>query len=134
MIWNDSLAIGLPAIDEQHALLCSLANRLLDYPGRLARDEVIVDILTDLGKFLILHFRTEEAMMRQLGVPEDEYEQHVHAHNMIIEEYADLNMAASRGRQHTAAEVFSLVKQWVGDHLQNSDARIRNYVSARPSD
>jgi len=134
MIWNDSLAIGLPAIDEQHMLLCSLANRLLDHPEALAKDELVVDILTDLGKFLILHFQTEEAMMRQLGMPQEEYEQHVRAHNMIIDEYADLNLAAARGKHHTAAEIFAMVKQWVGDHLHTSDANIRNYVPAPSSD
>ncbi len=134
MIWNDSLAIGLPAIDEQHILLCSLANRLLDHPEALARDELVVDILTDLGKFLILHFQTEEAMMRQLGMPQDEYEHHVHAHNLIIDEYAELNLVAARGTHHTAAEIFASVKQWVGDHLHTSDANIRNYVPAPSPD
>jgi hemerythrin len=130
MIWSNSLAIGLPAIDEQHALLCSLANRLLDHPEALACDELVVDILTDLGKFLILHFKTEEAMMRQLGMPQDEYERHVRAHNVIIDEYAELNLAAVRGKHHTAAEIFSLVKQWVGDHLHTIDAKIKDYVPA----
>ncbi|MEW6514389.1 MAG: hemerythrin family protein [Pseudomonadota bacterium] len=128
MIWSDSLAIGLPAIDEQHKLLCSLANRLLDQPDAHAKDEFVVDILTDLGKFLILHFQTEEAMMRKLCIPQDEYEQHVHAHNRIIDEYAELNLAAARGRHHTAAEIFTQVRQWVSDHLVTSDAKIRNYV------
>lgn len=134
MIWSDSLEIGLPAIDAQHMLLCSLANRLLDHPEALAKDELVVDILTDLGKFLILHFQTEEAMMRQLGMPQEEYEQHVRAHNMIIDEYAELNLAAARGRHLTAAEIFAMVKQWIGDHLHTSDANIRNYVPAPSSD
>jgi hemerythrin-like metal-binding protein len=133
MIWSNSCAIGLPAIDEQHVLLYSLANRLLDHPEALAKDELVVDILTDLGKFLILHFQTEEAMMRQLGMPQAEYEQHVCAHNLIIDEYADLNLTAARGKHHTAAEIFAIVKQWVGDHLHTSDANIRNYVPAPSS-
>lgn len=133
IVWNDSLAVGLPAIDEQHMLLCSLANRLLDHPEAFARDELVVDILTDLGKFLILHFQTEEAMMRKLGMPQEEYDQHVRAHNIIIDEYADLNLAAARGKHHTAAEIFTIVKQWVGDHLHTSDANIRNYVPAPSS-
>ncbi|MEW6292844.1 MAG: hemerythrin family protein [Pseudomonadota bacterium] len=128
LVWNDSLKLGVPEIDEQHALLFGMMNRLLDHPESLAYDELIVDILTDLGKFLILHFQTEEAMMRKLGMPPEEYEQHVHAHNIIIDEYAELNLAAARGKHHTAAEIFAMVKQWVSDHLHASDAKIRNYV------
>lgn len=130
IVWNDSLVIGVPVIDEQHALLCSLANRLLDHPEARAQHEFVVDIITELGKFLILHFKTEEMMMRQLGVPADEYEHHVRAHNQIIDEYADLNMAAAHVGHHTSLEIFNLVKQWVGDHFHCSDAKIRNYLPA----
>lgn len=131
IVWNDSLAVGLPAIDEQHMLLCSLANRLLDHPEALAKDELVVDILTDLGKFLILHFQTEEAMMRTLGVPNDEYEHHVKAHNFIIDEYAELNLAIAHGRHHTAAEIFTLVRTWLHDHFHGNDLRLRDYAPAR---
>lgn len=130
LVWKESLNIGMPVIDEQHILLFQLANRLLNRPDALARDELVVDILTDLGKFLILHFQTEEAMMHRLGMPQDEYEQHVRAHNLIIDEYAELNLAAAHGRHHTAAEIFEQVKRWIGDHLHTSDANIRNYVPA----
>jgi hemerythrin len=130
MVWTPALEIGIPIIDEQHVTLCELANRLLDYPGALARDELIVDILSDLGKFLILHFKTEEALMKKLGMPKDEIEKHKQAHNTIVAEYADLNLDAVRGVHHTAAEIFGQVKLWVGDHLETVDLQIRNYVPA----
>ncbi len=131
IVWDDSYAIGIPAIDEQHALLCSLANRLLDQPEALAHDEHVVDILTDLGKFLILHFQTEEALMRQIkGMPADELDRHIQAHNRIIDEYASLNLAAAQWKQHTARDIFRQVKEWVGDHFHTSDAKIRDYLTA----
>ena len=131
MHWNDSFMLGLPAIDEQHELLFKVANRLLDHPEAFGRDEKVVDILTDLGKFLILHFQTEEAMMRTLGVPNDEYEHHVKAHNFIIDEYAELNLAVAHGRRHTAVEIFTLVRTWLHDHFHGNDLRLRDYAPAR---
>lgn len=130
MVWNHALAVDMSAIDAQHALLYALANRLLDHPEALARDELVVDILTDLGRFLILHFKTEEALMKELGMPKAEIEKHMHAHNVIIDQYADLNLAAARGKHHTAAEIFGLVKQWVGNHLEADDLQLRNYLPA----
>lgn len=130
MVWNESFMVGVPAIDEQHALLVNLANRLLDQPEAFIRDEKVVDILTDLGKFLILHFQSEEAMMRQLGLPAAEYDRHVHAHNLIIDEYAELNLQAARGHPRTAMDVFALVRTWLHDHYQNDDAKLRDYVPA----
>lgn len=134
LIWKDFLVVGLPDIDEQHMLLCTLANRLLDRPEASGRDERVVDILTDLGKFLILHFQSEEAIMRQLGMRQEEYEQHVRDHNRIIEDYANLNLAAARGKHYTAAEVFAIVKQWVSDHFHTHDVKIRNYLPAPSPD
>lgn len=128
MVWNASLAIGIPAIDEQHALLCRLANRLLDHPDAPAHDEQVVDVLTDLGRFLMLHFQTEEEYMRRLGMPADEIASHHQAHNQIIDQYADLNLAATQGKSHTATEIFRLVRRWVSDHLDLDDLKIRDYV------
>lgn len=134
LVWNDAFMVGLPAIDEQHALLVTLANRLLDHPEALGRDEKVVDILTELGKFLILHFQTEEVMMRQLGVPADEFDRHVRAHNLIIDEYAELNLAVARGRHHTATEIFTQVRTWLHDHLHSDDIKLRDYVPAPSPD
>lgn len=130
MVCDHTLAIGIPIIDEQHAVLCALANRLLNHPEALACDEHVVDILTDLGKFLFLHIRTEETIMKELGMPGDEIEKHKQAHSVIIDQYANLNLATVSGKHHTATEVFGLVKQWIGDHLVTEDLKIKNYVSA----
>lgn len=128
LVLSHDMLIGIPAIDEQHALLFKLANRLLDDPGARANNELVVNILTDLGRFLILHLQTEEKYLRDLGLPADELEKHVHAHNLILEQYAELNLAATRGKFNTAADIFELVKQWVGDHLLETDMGIKAYL------
>lgn len=131
IVWDDSYVIGIPVIDEQHAQLFFLANRLLDRPEAMAHEEHVVDILTDLGKFLILHFQTEESLMRKIeGMPADELDRHIQAHNRIIDEYASLNLAAVRRKQHTARDIFRQVKEWVGDHFHACDAKIRDYLTA----
>lgn len=129
LVWSSSLAIGIPVIDEQHVRLCGLANRLLDHPDVSTSDERVVDILTDLGQFLLLHFRTEEEYMRRLGMPTDEIASHHQAHNRIIDQYADLNLAAAQGMKHSSADIFRQVKRWVSDHLDMDDLKIRDYVS-----
>lgn len=129
--WSGGLAVGVPSIDEQHALLFRVANRLLAHPEARAHDEAVVDILTDLGKFIVLHFQTEETCMRQLGMPAHEIEAHVQAHNRILDQYADLNMSAVRGRHHSAGEIYDQVRVWLSDHLQADDLKIKNFVATR---
>jgi hemerythrin-like metal-binding protein len=128
--WDEAFALGLPAIDREHRELTALANRLHEHPEATCRDEVVVDILTALGKFLVVHFRNEEAIMRQLGMPEDMVDEHVRAHNRILDQYADLNIAAAGGDAYRAADIFVHVMEWVGRHMVDYDLRIKAYLPA----
>jgi hemerythrin-like metal-binding protein len=107
-----------------------MASRLLEHPEALANNVLVVDVLTDLGKFLILHFKTEEGFMRQLKLPAEEIEAHVRAHSDILDQYAELNMAIAEGKRHTANEVFALTSQWLGEHLNSFDMRLADYAKS----
>lgn len=121
--------VGIQVIDDQHDALCRLTSRLLEHPEALANNVVVVDVLTDLGKFLILHFKTEEGYMRQLNLPAEEIEAHVRAHSEILEQYAELNMAIAEGKRHTANEVFELTRDWLEAHLHEFDKRLADYAN-----
>lgn len=120
--------VGIPVIDQQHAALSQLAARLLEHPEALTNNVQVVDVLTDLGKFLILHFQTEEALMRQLDLPVAEIEAHVRAHSEILDQYAELNMAIAEGKRHTAGDVFEMTRQWLVGHMHSFDMRLADYV------
>lgn len=128
--WDSRYDIGLSAIDDQHRHLVALANRLLERPGATMRDERVVDILTALGAALVSHFRSEEAIMGQLGMPEEQIAEHVRAHNRILDQYAEFNIAAAAGAPYCAADVFVRVIDWVGRHMIEHDLVIRNYLPA----
>lgn len=128
LVWDDSLKLGDPVVDEQHAALFSISNRLLDHPGATTQAEVIVDILSEIGKFLILHFETEEALMRKNGMPSEQFEQHCDAHRRIIEQYAELNLAATYGKHRSSREVFGLIREWLVDHLHDYDLDLKKYL------
>jgi hemerythrin len=128
--WNATFDIGQAAIDDQHHQLVELANRLLERPEATMHDEAVVDILTALGKALDQHFRSEELIMRQLGMPEAQLAEHVRAHNRILDQYAELNISAASGESYRAADVFVQVIDWVGHHMVDYDLAIKAYLPA----
>jgi hemerythrin len=128
--WDAAFDIGQAAIDDQHRQLVELANRLLERPDATMHDEAVVDILTALGKALDKHFRSEELIMRQLGMPEPQLAEHVRAHNRILDQYAELNISAASGASHRAADVFVQVIDWVGHHMVDYDLAIKAYLPA----
>jgi len=67
-LWDESLTLGLPAIDEQHKAIAAICEKLMKNPDESAHSEYSVDCLIDLGKILALHFEVEEAHMQQLGI------------------------------------------------------------------
>jgi hemerythrin len=128
--WEAGFDIGLAAIDDQHRGLVELANRLLEYPEATMRDEAVVDILTALGKALDKHFRSEEVIMHQFGMPARQLAEHVHAHNRILDQYAELNITAAGGASYRAADIFTQVIDWVGHHMVDYDLAIKAYLPA----
>jgi len=128
--WDAAFAIGLSAIDDQHRDLVELANRLLEHPEATMRDEAVVDILTALGRALDKHFRSEELIMRQLGMPARRLDAHVRDHDRILDQYAELNIAAASGAPYRAADVYAQVVDWVGHHMVEHDLDIKAYLPA----
>lgn len=122
--------VGIPVIDEQHEMLCKLVGRLLEHPEALGNNVLVVDVLTDLGKFLILHFKTEEEFMRQLDLPAEEFEAHLRAHSEILDQYAELNMAIAQGKRHTAGDIFEMTRQWLAGHQHRFDLRLADYAKS----
>lgn len=128
--WDAAFDLGQATIDAQHRQLVELANRLLERPNATMHDEAVVDILTKLGKSLADHFRSEEIIMRQLGMPAERLAEHVRAHNRILDQYAELNIAAAGGTPYRAADVFVQVVDWVGHHMVEYDLDIKAYLPA----
>ena len=129
--WDDTYTLGLLPIDREHQQLTALANRLHERPDATCHDEVVVDILTSLGKFLVIHFRNEEAIMRQLRMPDEQIAEHVRAHNYILDQYAELNIAAAGGTAYRATDIFARLMDWIERHMLEYDQRIKDYLPAR---
>jgi hemerythrin-like metal-binding protein len=128
--WEHAIHLGLPGVDNEHRALIALANRLRENPRASLREEAVVDLLTALGHALVTHFNHEEAIMRQIGMPLALLDAHIVAHNRILDQYADLNIAAAAGTAYRAVDVYTLVMDWVGRHMVDHDLCIKDYFPA----
>ena len=122
--WNASLAVGHPAIDQQHQELFAHADRLSAAlrNGR-AREEVL-HLVGFLRDYTHLHFRSEEELMRDQGYPEAAA--HETKHRAFERRLDGLE---SRARAHgsstsIALEISALVKGWLVDHIGVDDVKV----------
>lgn len=117
--------IGIPVIDAQHAGLFDTFSRLQQSES----DETLSEILSKLGNQIRHHFYTEEVLMGNMGIPASMLQEHVAAHQTILEELAELHWQAMSGNTSTLDEVVATVAQWVIHHLAEYDLDLKPYIS-----
>lgn len=126
--WDGSLTVGLPEIDAQHRSILKLANQLLYAPEESLGSELANEALTELGKFLQLHFAIEEANMKQLGMPEAEFAEHHNRHEEMLKQYAEVVIEAYENPQRKVKDIAAFVREWGIDHVVAYDLNIKKYL------
>ena len=126
VLFDDRQLMGVPFIDDQHKALAELVSRLGRSPDQSINSESVLDILTKFLDLILQHFETEEMYMRQCGMPQETIDEHLDQHSCIIEEIVDLEFEAMQGSSLTAKDLFSRLRNWVGDHLLAYDLEIRD--------
>lgn len=123
-----SLEIGDRLIDREHEWLLRCLQHLLDTPESLHGRDEFFDSLGQLGTELSRHFAHEEALMKSLKMPADLVAEHVKAHLVIIEQYAELNLDLMFGRQHAKNTLVRMVGAWILDHILAYDLKIKPFI------
>lgn len=125
--WRDSLALNVPAIDNDHKRLFELLNRLR-FIGLAGDDShAVADALSELLLYTQTHFRREEKLMELGGYPG--LEGHRRVHRRFTEQVADL-AARYRAKPSTfrVLDVYQTLADWLVDHVLGTDMQIKPYV------
>jgi hemerythrin len=130
LIWNDSLSVGVPEIDEQHKQLVQMLNQMIEADDTSVRSEVISDILTRMTEYADYHFTTEEAYMQAYSYPE--YEAHRDQHVEFMRKTAQLALAAMDYDKQVPEELLTYLKDWLITHILQSDMKYKPYFVDKP--
>jgi hemerythrin-like metal-binding protein len=130
--WRESVALGIPDIDDDHKHLIGLLNRL--HFMVLAGDETsaVGEALDSLVRRFEWHFRREEALMLRIGYPH--YERHRRLHAALHERLtADQACFHRRPKRFDAASFYDLLADWLVVHMMREDLRLKPYIAAAAS-
>jgi len=83
---SPELLIGVASIDVEHLALVTALDRLIFDHGYASKSERLSEVLNKLGEQLVRHFDSEEQFFRSCGMPRDDVDAHVQAHNAILEQ------------------------------------------------
>ncbi|MDS4020739.1 MAG: bacteriohemerythrin [Candidatus Competibacter sp.] len=114
--WGDEWRLGVPVIDDQHAGLAALLNRIGDAVKTGQEVDRIMGLFDELVVFTRHHFETEERLMDQHGYADALV--HQQAHRKLVEDLL--------GIQHqfdSASLMLSLraLKDWLCKHITEND-------------
>ena len=126
--WDDSLSIGIDAIDGQHQTWIARYNNVVDAIGSPGSTAPVVSTLDFLIGYTELHFATEEGFMRESGYPN--LEAHKAKHEELRRAVADLgDDFEEEGSTYALGEaVETLLGNWLIDHIQSTDQFFGTYV------
>jgi hemerythrin-like metal-binding protein len=127
--WDPSLATGDAMIDSQHQELYRIVNDLHEACSEGVEQSRVDQVLDELLNYTVMHFGSEEDLMRRYAYPAAEVGPHVQQHNDLRRRVGELLEQKERGELQTAMPVVELVHAWLGGHINITDRKLARFVS-----
>ncbi len=127
--WNDNLSIGVEVVDGQHKKMIEMVNELHAAMKAREGDAVLNLIFMGLADYTKTHFSTEEDIMLSHEYPE--YDAHKKEHEDLIAQVAELRKRADRKELNITIDLLHFLRDWVKNHIMNTDKKLGNFLNSR---
>jgi hemerythrin-like metal-binding protein len=127
--WNDTLSVGVQSIDKQHQKLVDLVNDFYDGFNQGSPQEKISELLLGMKNYTVMHFTTEEKIMRETNFPG--YSKHKEDHDKFVETVLDLEKRFNSGKLIITFEITNFLKKWITDHIKVVDKEYTEHFQSK---
>ncbi|MCC6932951.1 MAG: hemerythrin family protein [Deltaproteobacteria bacterium] len=121
MQWSDALSVGIKEIDNQHAQLVALINKLHEAMRSGKTKEALSEILKELISYTGNHFATEEKYFDQF-----KYEAtatHKIEHKKLVQQVLDFQKQFESGKISLSIDIMNFLGDWLKNHIQGTDKK-----------
>jgi hemerythrin len=129
--WSEKMTTGITEIDNQHRFL---VDTLRKANSRLLsdRESVLLEtIAKDLLTYAIMHFETEENLMRRHGYAEafpEMAKTHIAQHRDFSHQVVAVCDNLREGRHVSRMEVLKYLNEWLRNHVLGIDQQLAAFV------
>jgi len=129
--WDHSLETGYMKIDNQHMELFSKVNKLIEASNQGKSKEVIYKVLKFLTEYVVMHFQTEEDLMRRY------YYEDYTAHKKIHDDFKVTvgELSAQLEEKGPTREMIALITKtinaWLVNHIKGDDYRMAVFIKSK---
>jgi len=127
--WDDSYSVHITKIDEQHKGLVKLVNELHDAMSQGAATSVLEKVLGSLVDYTIVHFNTEEELLRSYSYPD--LDKHKVEHDKLTTQVKDFQSKFREGKSTITYELMDFLSDWLINHILDSDKKYSAYLNSR---
>lgn len=126
--WNETLAVGVRDIDEQHKELFSRVNQLLEACSQGKGKEEVRVIISFMESYVVEHFQAEEKLQRASAYPL--YEQHKAMHAECLRNVSQLKEKLEQQGPTLpfVIQVNRVVVDWLTSHIGKVDKELGQYL------
>lgn len=130
--WDESLALGDAAVDDDHRRMIALISQLESAARGVLVASGVAQVLDDLTELCREHFAREEALQLKVGYPEAE--PHRTAHEMLMKRLDSVRAHFSEGNEEVRAGIVRTLGDslatWLINHIVEADMAFKPYVAA----
>jgi hemerythrin len=126
--WNESLSVGVKAMDDQHMILMESLNDLNQAMLVGADKSVTVPLVHRMAKYIADHFAAEEAMMAAVHYPG--LDEHRAIHEELTRQVAQHVSRFEHGEVSLNARVLTVFREWLTAHILADDLKYGPWVNS----
>ena len=116
MRWNDSLAVGVEIIDNQHKMLFDLANDLNNSVNMGANKQIIDTLFAVIISYAFTHFETEENKITN----QIDFSNHCYQHYQLLKQLHQYTVDFRNNRK-VDVQPGEFLESWLLEHIKDFD-------------
>ena len=127
--WNEEMSVNIEKMDKQHKILIDNLNNLFKAMLDGKAQEIINKTVDELIDYADFHFNAEEDYFERHKYPESNA--HKIQHSFYKDEILLFKKELLDGKSTVPMDVFNFLKDWLMDHILNSDKKYSKYLNSK---
>ncbi len=132
--WDESLAVGIDIVDEQHK---TLIQRLAQLSKAVETSQGASEILKSLEfmfEYTNFHFADEEKQMAKYAYPGLEEQKKMHAEFIGVIKQLEEDFEEEGATGSLADSINTFLLNWLVNHIKGEDVKFGNYINDKSID
>jgi len=123
--WDESMALGIPAIDGQHKELIGWIRALDEAVQKGEGARIIDDVLQKAIDYVYRHFSDEERLMLSYNFPD--FTSHRQEHDYFVTRLKDIHTGITNGEELSVKTLDFLI-DWTISHIKGTDQNYGRFI------